>query len=102
LRPARNVAYLGDANPLFVGGKFQRNIDPYTTNSPAHHGRGQAVLMLDGSVNNLTTPVVGQDNLWIAGDIRDYKGTEIPADEYDSFLVPGCPENAAAAARRTH
>jgi len=102
LRPARNVAYLGDANPLFVGGKFHRNIDPYTTNSPAHHGRGQAVLMLDGSVNKLTTPVVGQDNVWIAGDIRDYKGTEIPADENDSFLVPGCPENGAAAARHTH
>lgn len=102
LRPARNVAYLGDANPLFVGGKFHRDIDPYTTNSPAHHGRGQAVLMLDGSVNKLTTPVVGQDNVWIAGDIRDYKGTEIPADENDSFLVPGCPENGAAAARHTH
>lgn len=102
LRPTRNVAYLGDANPLFVGGKFHRGVDPYTTNSPAHRGRGQAVLLLDGSVNKLTSPVVGADNVWIAGDIRDYKGTETPANDRDSFLVPGCPESAAAAARRTH
>ena len=96
LRPNRNIAYLGDANPLFVGGKFHPGVDPHTTNSPAHHGRGQAVLLLDGSVNKLTSPVVDRDNVWMAGDIRDYKGTETPADERDSFLVPGCPESAAA------
>lgn len=101
LRPAGNIAYVGDANPLFVGGTFHRGVDPYTTNSPAHRGRGQAVLLLDGSVNKLTSPVVDRDNVWIAGDIREYTGTETPTDERDSFLVPGCPTSAGAA-RRTH
>lgn len=101
LRPARNIAYLGDANPLFIGGRFHREVDPDTTNSPAHRGRGQAVLLLDGSVRQLTSPVVDRDNLWLAGDIREYTGTETPTDERDSFLVPGSPASAAAA-RRTH
>lgn len=100
LRPARSIAYLGDSNPLFIGGKFHRGLDPYTTNSPAHGGRGQAVLLLDGSVSKLTSPLVGRDNVWIAGDIREYRGTETPADEHDSFLVPGCP--GAGDSQRVH
>jgi hypothetical protein len=97
LRPNRSVAYLADANPLFVGGKFHRDVDPYTTNSPSHRGKGQAVLLLDGSVNKMTSPIFGnsRDNLWLAGDILNYTGTETPADDQDSFLVPGCPRDPA-------
>jgi hypothetical protein len=51
------------------------------------------VMTLDGSVQWLTSPVYGpnRDNLWLAGDIRSYTGTEAPAGKDDAQLVPGYP-----------
>ena len=93
LRPSKPVAYMSDVNPLFVGARFNEKIDPETTNSPAHRGRGQTVLILDGSTNWLTTPYYGKnrDNLWLISNIRNYNGTESPIRDDDVQLVPGCP-----------
>lgn len=92
LRPRTAMAYVSDANPLFIGGRFHESVDP-VTNSPAHGGRAQSVLTLDGAVARLKTPIYGsqRDNLWLAGDIRRYTGTETATSEDDAFLVPGCP-----------
>ncbi|MCO6436487.1 MAG: hypothetical protein J5J06_05315 [Phycisphaerae bacterium] len=92
LRPAAQVIYASDVNPLFVGGRFNAGIDPQS-NSPAHRGRGQNVLALDGSVEHRSTPEYGprNDNIWLAGNLRRYRGVEAPADESDSFLIQGFP-----------
>lgn len=90
LRPKGAIAYISDANPLFVNARFDSGIDPYKTNSPSHSGRGQNVLTLDGSVMWMPKPVYGpkQDNLWLIGDVRQYTGTELPQPG-DVQLVPG-------------
>ncbi len=93
LRPRSAIAFASDPNPLFVGGRFNAGIDPMTANSPAHGGRGQRVLALDGSVAKTATPLFGanRDNVWLAGDIRTYTGTEEPTGANDAFLIQGYP-----------
>jgi hypothetical protein len=93
LRPPRVIAYMSDPNPLFVNARFNSSIDPVRTNSPAHKFKGQRVLFLDGRVVRMTSPVYGPrgDNLWLAGTIRRYVGTEVPVDCDDAFLIPGFP-----------
>ena len=93
LRPARTLAYLGDANPLFVNARFDPSVDADRANSRAHGGKGQMILMLDGTARWLTTPVYGtqKDNVWLAGDIRHYTGVESPIGSHDVQLVPGYP-----------
>lgn len=93
LRPRMAIAYVGDSNPLFVGGRFNSNVDAQVANSPLHRGKGQNVLILDGSVIRLTSPIYGvrNDNVWLAGDIRRYNGTETPTCPEDAFLIPGYP-----------
>ena len=93
LRPRTAIAYLGDANPLFTEGRFDESVDPVRANSHAHGGKGQMVLTLDGTVHWMTTPVYGprHDNVWLAGDIRSYRGTEAPVSRDDAQLVPGYP-----------
>ncbi len=93
LRPRGAIAYMSDANPMFVDGRFDAKVNPMSANSPTHGGRGQTVLTLDGTVRQLTTPNYGtnKDNLWMAGDIRYYNGTETPATDDDAFLIQGYP-----------
>lgn len=93
LRPPTAIAYLSDHNPLFVGGKFNASVDAETANSPAHRGRGQSVLSLDGTVEYVRTPYYGmrRDNLWLMGTLRKYRGTESPTARDDAFLIPGYP-----------
>ena len=94
LRPIATIAYLADPNPLFIGGRFNGDIDPQVANSPAHGGRGQTVLLLDGRVEYMRTPVYGdhKDNVWTIEGVRHYAGTETPTRLTDSFLVPGVPK----------
>lgn len=92
-RPSKPLVYLGDRSPLFVNGRFNAEIDPATTNSPNHGGKGQNVLRLDGSSEWLTTPVHGpdKDNLWLESDRRRYTGSEIIEHPDEIFLIPGFP-----------
>jgi hypothetical protein len=93
LRPPVAIAYMSDANPLFVNAKFNDAVDPNCTNSPAHRGRGQSVLTLNGSVRFVRSPIYDakRDNLWTIGDLRRYRGTESTTRNDDAFLVPGYP-----------
>ncbi len=93
LRPTTSLAYAGDRNPLFRSGRFDASVDPNQANSRAHRSSGQSVLALDGSVQWITSPFFGKtrDNIWLAGNIRRYDGTERPTDPRDAQLVPGYP-----------
>lgn len=85
-----NLPYMSDANPLFAGGKFNR-IDPAVANSLNHRrGRGQNVLCLNGTVTWHKTPNCGrnQDNIWQAGSVTVYQGTEAQTRDDDTFLTP--------------
>lgn len=99
LHPTAQVVFASDVNPLFVGGRFNEEVDPQLTNSPTHRGRGQNVLALDGSVEHLSSPRSGpsKDNIWLAGSLRRYRGTEAPVDDNDSFLIQGFPITDLAA-----
>lgn len=102
LRPEARLAYVGDANPLFVNARFNASVDPDKANSPAHRRRGQNVLTLDGSARWMVRPVYGpsRDNLWLIGNIRQYKGTEAPVRDDDVQLVPGYPATDPEVSRR--
>ncbi|MBU0718307.1 MAG: hypothetical protein KJ749_08670 [Planctomycetes bacterium] len=103
-RPPTPIAYMSDANPLFVNGRFDAKVDPSKANSRNHpRAAGQSVLYLDGSVRWLTSPVYGakRDNLWLAGDRRAYVGIEIPVSDDDAFLIPGCPAEGRAESVRS-
>ncbi|UCE60033.1 MAG: hypothetical protein JSU63_21645 [Phycisphaerales bacterium] len=93
LRPPMPIPYMSDPNPLFVNASFNSAVDPNRTNTRAHRGKCQRVLILDGSVIRLTVPVFGpnRDNFWLAGKIRRYVGTETPTADNDAFLIPGYP-----------
>lgn len=101
LRPQATLAYAGDANPLFRSGRFDDSVDPSRTNSTIHGGEGQNVLMTDGRVEWLTSPIYGshEDNIWLAGSIRRYQGVEHPRDRLDAHLVPGFPVTDPAVQR---
>ena len=100
LRPTMPVAYISDANPLFIGARFNPAIDADRANSPAHRGKGQTVLTLDGSTKWMTKPQYGpkRDNLWLIGGIRRYTGIETPTGD-DVQLVPGYPATDPAVSR---
>jgi len=81
--------YMADANPLFMDGRFHR-IDP-GSNSLNHGGlRGQNVLAIDGSADWHRSPRFGRsrDNIWQAGTVTIYNGTEVQTSSADAFLVP--------------
>lgn len=93
LRPPVAIAYMSDANPLFVGARFNEAVDPTRTNSPAHRGRGQTIVLLHGTVQFVRSPIYdsSRDNLWTIGGVRRYRGTELTTRNDDAFLVPGYP-----------
>ncbi len=77
-----------DANPMFENGQF-RPLNKRELNSQAHGGRGQNVLFMDGSTKFLATPVFEErDNIWQAGGVEEYTGTEIQESPTDAFLIP--------------
>jgi hypothetical protein len=90
---ASAMAILADSTPVFVDGRF----DPSRLtcdNSANHDRRGQAVLYLDMHTawTQSANVGVGQDNIWLVQGVYVYQGTERPANETDSFLLPSCVE----------
>jgi len=91
------IAVFADKNPLFKEGAVNRDAWMWAEtprrvqrNSYNHQGRGQNVLMSNGTVMWIETPRLDSgDNIYHAGDdgFDYYTGTEPPADERDSFLV---------------
>ena len=88
-----NMAILGDANPLFDGNAVRTLLGENLSqlNSQVHgKDAGQNVLYLSGRVLFAKAPTVGVagDNIWQAGNLIRYTGTEVPQYLTDSFLVP--------------
>jgi len=86
---AKAKAILADRTPVFEGGRF--NPDRLASdNSLNHQGRGQAVLYLDmhAVFTNDAEVGVDRDNIWLVRGVHSYRGTEVPADDADSFLLP--------------
>ncbi len=87
----RLFAIVADRTPYLRvrDGRVERVTDP-TANSSAHgDNAGQNVLYPDGRVLWRRTPNVGvnDDNIWQAGHLNAYTGSEGPRDDNDSFLV---------------
>jgi len=81
---------LADRNPFIRGGQFRVG-GRTDVNSNAHgRGKGQNVLYWDGSVLWRDSAAAGPegDNIWLAGQQRQYQGTEEPLSESDAFLIP--------------
>jgi type II secretory pathway pseudopilin PulG len=88
LNGTTKVALMADSNPLFMDGKFHEGIDPRAANSRTHHGKGQNVLLTDGSATWCSEPTIERDNIWQASDLLRYRGNEAQTSATDSFLVP--------------
>jgi len=91
-----HMAILADESPVFRGGRFHP--EHLTARASENHGgRGHNVLYLDRHVAWKEQPDVGVqgDNIFLAGGIREYRGTERPTRADDSFLLPAySPGNA--------
>ncbi len=95
------VAVLSDRSPVVLLSFRHRAVNPYL-NSPNHGGRGQNVLLGDGSVEWRTSPVDRNgDNLWLParveafiarisdpGAVRPLSGRETTELTDDAFMVP--------------
>ncbi len=98
--PAK-VVVLSDRSPVVLHAVKREVIDPME-NSPNHDGRGQFVLLADGSVAWMSTPERGcGDNIWLPRAIEHMirqaakfhqtgrlEGFEFPEDVNDSFVGP--------------
>lgn len=88
---APTMPIMADRTPLLKKNRLNPNL-PSDNILSANHARlkGQNVLVLDGRVVWQTTPVFGpqNDNIWQAGQIRNYSGKETPVDPSDCFLAP--------------
>lgn len=88
----QTIAVLADKNPLFVSSDHaspNRSTDDLTSPNHSRLG-GQNALLSNGSVRFIRIPVLDNgDNIYHAGQGKpQYTGTESPADESDTFLVP--------------
>ena len=87
-----DTAALADKNPFFGPGKFEAQ--PKSGDLSPNHLRlnGHNVMFNSGAVLFLRGPKLETgDNLWLVGDgskLILYKGSELPLNPSDSFLVP--------------
>lgn len=89
---AQESPLLADKNPLFLRStagslRFRTELQR-DTNSFAHNGAGQNLLVSDGSVHWSTRPVYRGNHLWLIEGVDRYNGTEAPSEAGDIFLVP--------------
>ncbi|MCE5324853.1 MAG: hypothetical protein LLG01_00405 [Planctomycetaceae bacterium] len=91
---AGSMAILADRTPVFAGGRFVRSsVENHRAGrlvSPNHDESGQNVLYLNMRSAWSSGPLVGVngDNIYLAGDITDYRGDEKPVSDTDTFLLP--------------
>jgi hypothetical protein len=86
---ADKLAVLADSTSLFDGGTYHPE-RMGNLNSLNHGNDGQNVLYLDMHVEHAKTPNAGVDgdNIYLAGNLTNYTGDEMPASRTDSFLLP--------------
>jgi len=85
------MVFAADRNPHFhQEGKSSLQTAAYLVGNSLLHenGAGQNVIHIDGSSGWFTSPNVGVDgdNIYRAGDLTQYQGTEQPLYETDTFL----------------
>jgi len=93
------MAVLSDSTPVFEGGKFKAEFVGITRVSSRNHGNaGYTVLYLDWTVKPKKQATVGVngDNIFLVQGQDHYDGTETPANETDSFLLPAWSRSAKA------
>lgn len=81
-----------DASPLFDHRAGRHQISPYEdVNSMTHeNGAGQNAVFIDGRGGWFARPTIGvnRDNIYRAGQLVYYRGTETPISPTDAFVVP--------------
>ncbi|MCA9281967.1 MAG: hypothetical protein H6812_11005 [Phycisphaeraceae bacterium] len=93
LQPGDMVVLMADRSPVILRAIRGEAIDPDAL-SPNHGGRGQHVLMSDGSIRLLLTPHLDSgDNIWLPGSVEGdavptLSGFERPSDATDAFVGP--------------
>ena len=80
------LVILGDRNPLIDATISGHPMSPNTV-SINHDGRGQNVLMSDGSIRWLTEPKIGRDNIWLPDGATYLETGAQPSNPEDAFLV---------------
>lgn len=93
----RRFVVMSDRSPVVVRAVRGYAIDP-RENSPNHEGRGQEILLNDGSARWLDSPMVtARDNLWLPRPIEDairrFEG-DAPADTLSGYESPASLEDA--------
>lgn len=86
------MVLVGDRNPL-TDGQYASKLNPYdeqSCNSPTHGGAGQNAVFVTGQAAWFTSPTIGvdRDNIYRAGKLVRYQGTETPLYPTDTLLVP--------------
>lgn len=103
---APETVILADRSPVIQRAMHNEPI-VIDENSPNHRGEGQWALRTDGSASWLSTPMHGDDNIWLPAAIEDLvrqvesqiragktsgvvviKGSETPGGPQESFLAP--------------
>jgi hypothetical protein len=86
------MVLVGDRNPL-TDTQYAAKLNPYdesSCNSPTHDGAGQNAVYVTGQAAWFTQPTIGvdRDNIYRAGRLVRYQGTESPIGPTDTLLVP--------------
>jgi len=89
--PGRAIVLVADRNPHFsdTDDAIRRAADARLSNSLLHeNGAGQNAMRVDGSGGWFTSPEIGvnRDDIYKAGGVEHYQGTEQPVSETDTFL----------------
>jgi hypothetical protein len=89
---------IADVNPIFeqlpqnYSEGFLRELNKrmLQANSSNHNGRGQNIMLSDGSVQFITTRTWGpnNDDIYTLEGKDKYQGDEVPASQKDVFLAP--------------
>ncbi len=87
------MVLMADRNPLLprVPSRVHVVVQPDASNSPVHeHGAGQNAVHADGHGGWYTHPTIGidRDDIYRAGQIDLYQGTETPVAATDTLLPP--------------
>lgn len=90
---SNSIVVLADKNPLFTPGGDSASLGfdaEHGLDQPGqrHAQAGQNVLVIDGSVRWATTNAINGDNFYTVQNVNTYRGTETPASNGDSFVVP--------------
>lgn len=85
----RTFLVLTDKSPVVSRARRGEFAEPSST-SDNHRGRGQSLLMSDGSARFVSSPVLENgDNIWVPGNGgRLQSGREMPESDLDAFVGP--------------